>query len=292
MDSFMPATGPSSAGSWYAPLTDNVYAGSMQRLAYRVASPVLSNDDIDLLPAVLLSYGGVLLAISMTSAVIMGFLFLWALRVQPYAMVLLACLLQVAAPLVASCLAFQAGAHQQHRQATCKQLCLMSAHYCMVFRVRTRHRVCGQWELGGRHRECSMLHALRPCIIGMRAEDEAAAGGMTSPLARRLQLPQSKGAIVLVGFANLTAGGLFAARACAGNSGMGLVLVAVASAVAVSFFLFQESLQLVGGVAQPYSTLPCHHWQSHARRARATTCAHDDDDGSRREPLSLWRPHC
>lgn len=52
---------------------------------------------------------GLLLLISGASAALLGYLFTFALWARPHAMVKLACLLQVGAPLLASGLAFNAG---------------------------------------------------------------------------------------------------------------------------------------------------------------------------------------
>ncbi|GLI61528.1 hypothetical protein VaNZ11_003912 [Volvox africanus] len=68
-----------------------------------------SASDDGLVPRALLSFGGLLLLISLGAAVVLAFLFLLALRHSPWALVLLACGLQVGAALASAVVAVKAG---------------------------------------------------------------------------------------------------------------------------------------------------------------------------------------
>ncbi|KAG2447685.1 hypothetical protein HYH02_007145 [Chlamydomonas schloesseri] len=78
--------------------------------AAAVAATAKPQDD-SALPRVLLDYGGLLLLLSLAAALVLTALFVAALRISPWALVLLACALQVGAPLASAMLAMQSGNH-------------------------------------------------------------------------------------------------------------------------------------------------------------------------------------
>lgn len=80
-------------------------AGAAATAAAAAAKP----QDDSALPRVLLDYGGTLLLLSLAAALVLTALFVMALRISPWALVLLACALQVGAPLASAMLAMQAG---------------------------------------------------------------------------------------------------------------------------------------------------------------------------------------
>ncbi|KAG2430278.1 hypothetical protein HXX76_010373 [Chlamydomonas incerta] len=85
-------------------------SGTLRHLLGGEAAAAKPQDD-SALPRVLLDYGGALLLLSLAAALVLTALFVAALRISPWALVLLACALQVGAPLASAMLAMQAGNH-------------------------------------------------------------------------------------------------------------------------------------------------------------------------------------